>query len=150
MYLRPPAPLATFGLSYTAILHTILPLLFKYCIACPPGQTFTPSSLHLLSLRSLHCRPRPAPKRPSRPLKPHSACPFMLPRPPSVRSPFADLNVVIISDDHYDFSLIGSVLPPPLNQTNPPHWRPRPASRSLPFLSRFVFQFSGLLSSCPL
>ena len=70
--LRPLLP-TTFGLSYTAILHHIIPLSFRSWIACLPGQTFPPPGLHRPSLCLLNFCPRPAPQCPSKPLKPCAA-----------------------------------------------------------------------------
>ena len=69
---RPPPP-ATFLLSYTAILHHILPLSFQSWIACSPVQTFPPSGLQRPSLFSLNFCPRPAPQCSNHPLKPRAA-----------------------------------------------------------------------------
>ena len=52
-----PPPSAILGLSYTALLCPIFPLLFWYCIAYSPVQTSTTVGLHLPSLFPLPLRP---------------------------------------------------------------------------------------------
>ena len=146
----PPPLSATFGLSYTSVLHYIILLLFRSWISCPPVQTSTPISPQHPSLRSLSSHPLHAPQHTSLPLKPRATCLFLPPLSLSICSPFVALNVSSIPVDPCGCYFLGSVLPPPLTQTTPLLFKPLPEARSLPILRRFLFQVSFLLSSCTL
>ena len=83
------------GGVYLSNINNGKPIIFFWAQdAFPPQYCPLPSASIARPWASLHCRPQPATKFPSRPLKSRAAGPFLLPLPLYVRPlPFDALNV---------------------------------------------------------
>ena len=138
-------------MRYNALLHPTLPPLFQYWIPCPPGQTYTPTSLHRLSLRLLPCCPRPALQRPSRHLNHCATWTFIPSLPLYVLSPFAALNVPMCMSNRVVFHFL--VLSfrhhwlKPLPSQASLNLRPGPCCYRWYFCLKYIVYFLTLISS---